>query len=321
MSQPVAATWMSVELKALPLLRKYAVVCGLVLLLIAAAIWAPGFYTRSTLRNTTQQASLIGIVALGQFLVLMIRGIDLSIPAVVGFTAVLVADRGPGSTPGVLLSIAIALSVACLNSYLVIRRNVPPFVATFGMAVVLAGLQLTYTKGGASGSTDSAIVTIGQGAIFGVNYSTWVWLVLALLTSQFLYRTTYGRRMVMAGSNPQMAKLSGVRVGRYVLGAFVASALLALLCALFTAGSTGYVDRFMGLGTDLDSLTIALIAGSRFSGGEGSIVSVIAGSLLLASLLTLIVLLGWNAELQLIAKGVVLISAIALQSLARNRAA
>ncbi len=76
-------------------LGQYGVVIAFVVLLIVAYIWTPSFYTESTLRNTARQAAIIGIVTVGQFLVLMIRGIDLSIPAVIGFTAVLIADSGP----------------------------------------------------------------------------------------------------------------------------------------------------------------------------------------------------------------------------------
>ena len=303
---------------AVPFLRKYGVIIALLLLLIAAAIWTPSFFTGTTLRNTARQASFIGIVTIGQFLVLMVRGIDLSIPAVIGFTAVLVAERGPGTVTGVVVALLLAVAVGSINAFLVVRRKVPAFVATFGMFVAIDGLRLVYTKGSASGSVSPGLVSVGRDSFLGITYSTWTWLVLLVVVSLFLYRTPRGRRMVMVGANPQMAKLSGIRVGRYVHGAFVASSLLAVVAAVFLAGSSGYVDRFMGVGTDLDSITAALIGGARFGGGEGSLLGAAVGALLLASLLTVIVLLGWSPEVQLIAKGVVLIAAIALQSSARR---
>ena len=301
-------------------LGKYAVVVALGVLLVIALIWTPTFFSESTIRNTARQASIIGIVTIGQFLVLMVRGIDLSIPAVIGITAVLIADRGPGTMSGLSIGLAIAVVVGFVNYFLVVRRKVPAFVATFGMFVALDGARLVYTKGSASGSVSDGLISLGRGTLFTLTYSTWIWIILSIVVAIFLYRTPQGRRMVMVGSNPRMAELSGIRVGRYVLGAFVASAVLASLCAVFLAGSSGYVDRFMGVGTDLDSLTAALLGGARFAGGEGSLLGAAAGALLLASLLTIIVLLGWSPQLQFIAKGVVLIAAIALQSSRRKMA-
>ena len=303
---------------AVPFLRKYGVVIALVALLLIAAIWTPTFFSGTTMRNTARQASFIGIVTIGQYLVLMVRGIDLSIPAVIGFTAVLVAERGPGTAWGVAIAIALAFAVGSVNAFLVVRRKVPAFVATFGMFVALDGLRLVYTKGSASGSVPESLVSVGRGSFLGITYSTWTWIVLLIVVSVFLYRTPYGRRMVMVGANPQMSRLSGIRTGRYIFAAFAASSLLAVVTAVFIAGSSGYVDRFIGIGTDLDSITAALIGGARFGGGEGSLLGSAVGAVLLASLLTVIVLLGWSPEVQLIAKGVVLIAAIALQSAARR---
>ena len=303
---------------AVPLLRKYGVVIALVILLLVAAFWTPTFFSGTTLRNSARQASFIGIVTIGQFLVLMVRGIDLSIPAVIGFTAVLVAERGLGTAWGVTIAIALAVAVGSVNAFLVVRRKVPAFVATFGMFVALDGLRLLYTKGSASGSVSEGLLSVGRGSFLGITYSTWTWIVLLVVVSLFLYRTPHGRRMVMVGANPAMASLSGIRTGRYIFAAFAVSSLLAVVTAVVIAGSSGYVDRFIGIGTDLDSITAALIGGARFGGGEGSLLGSAVGAVLLASLLTVIVLLGWSPEVQLIAKGVVLIAAIALQSATRR---
>lgn len=304
--------------KALSLAARYGVVVALLLLLVVAAIWAPNFYIPSTLRNTARQASILGIVTIGQFLVLMVRGIDLSVPAVIAFTAVLIADGGPGLVPGLITSALIVAAVGLLNGFLVVRRGVPAFVATFGMYVTVEGVRLAYTKGSASGSVPDIVVSLGRSTFLGLTYSVWAWIVLTAGVGVFLYFTAAGRRMVMTGANPEMARLSGVRTGRIIVGAFLASATLAAVSAVFLAGSSGYVDRFIGQGSDLDSVTAALLGGARFAGGEGSLIGAAAGCLLLAALLTLIVLLGWSPQLQLIAKGLVLIGALALQSSLRR---
>jgi ribose transport system permease protein len=299
-------------------LTRYGVVIALIVLLIIAAIWTPDFYSATSLRNTTRAASVLGLVALGQFLVLMVRGVDLSVGPLIAFSAVLIADRGPGLPLGLFMVVGLAVLVGLMNSFFVVRRRVPAFVATFGMLIVVEGLRQAYTKGSASGSVPSSITQIGRNTLFGMTYSVYVVVALMILVAVFLYRTRTGRKMVMTGSNPEMAQLSGVPTGLIVTGAFVASALLATLAGFFLAASTGYVDRFIGRGTDLDSITAALLGGARFNGGEGSIVGVVAGCLLLSSIFTVIVLLGWRPELQLIAKGAVLIGALAVQSSLRS---
>lgn len=298
---------------------RYGIVLALLLLLVAAAIWAPNFYRPSVLRNTSRQASILGIVTLGQYLVLMVRGIDLSVPAVIAFTAVLVAESGPGLGRGLLVVVAIVVMVGLLNGYLVVWRRVPAFVATFGMYVTVEGVRLAYTHGSASGSVAPSITTLGRSTLLGLTYSVWVWVLLMAIVAVFLHRTAAGRRMVMTGANPEMAALSGIPTQRIIVSAFVASAALAALSALFLAGSAGYVDRFIGQGSDLDSVTAALLGGARFGGGEGSLVGAAAGCLVIAGLLTFIVLMGWSPQLQLIAKGAVLLGALALQAVLRPR--
>ena len=293
---------------------KYGVFVALGLVLLIALIWTPTFYSEATLRNTAREASIIGIVTIGQFLLLMIRGVDLSIPAVIGFTTVLIAESGPGTALGLVAAFCIALLVGAINYYLVVKRRVPAFVATFGMLVAVEGARLVYTQGSASGTVQSTYIDFGRAVFFGLTLSTWTWIILLLLAILFLYKTRSGRNMIMVGSNPEMSSASGIKTGRYFLGAFVLSAVLAVIAGVFLAGSTGYVDRFMGAGTELDSITAALLGGARFAGGQGSLLGAAAASLLLASLLTVIVLLGWSPALQLVAKGLVLVAAIALQS-------
>ena len=99
------------------------------------------------MRNTSRQAAVLGVVVVGQVLVMFVRCIDLSVSAVIGFTVVLVAEGGPGLAPGIVWAAAIAIAVGLVNGWLVTYRQVPPFVATFGMLVLLGGARFAYTRG------------------------------------------------------------------------------------------------------------------------------------------------------------------------------
>lgn len=300
------------------LLANYGALLMLIVLLVVAAIVKPRFFAEDGLRNTGRMAGILGVVVAGQVLVLLVRCVDLSVAAVIGFTAVLVADGGPGLVPGILVAVAIAVVVGLVNGWLVTRRQVPPFIATFGMLVLLEGARFAYTEGSTSGRVDQSLVDFARHPLGPVSVPVVIWVAVTAGAGFFIAKTVTGRQMVMSGSNEEMGRLSGLPVDRYKMGAFVACSLLAVLSGVLLAGSTGYVDRFVGRNSELDSITAALLGGAQFAGGEGSFVGGAIGSLLLASLFTLIVLLGWPAELQLFAKGCVLVIALATQGILRR---
>jgi ribose transport system permease protein len=301
-----------------PLLQGAGAWPALLILLVVALLVEPAFFGSGNLSDVFRRASILGLITIGQVLVLMTAGIDLSVGAMVGITAVALAEAGAGRVSvsrALATVVVVAVIVGLVNGLLVARRNVPPVVATFGMFVTLEGLRLAYTRGTSSGSVPTAIQTVGQGETLGIPWSTLLWVGLTLALALGLRRTVVGRRFTMAGANARMAALSGISVTRMKIGAYVASALLAVTAGVFFAGYIGYVDRFIGRGMDLDSIAAALLGGTTFTGGRGSFVHAAGGALLIVSLLNLITVSGLNVQLQLVAKGLVLIAAVALQTL------
>ena len=299
------------------LVANYGALVMLTALVVIAAFVAPRFFAEDALSNTGRMAAILGVVVVGQVLLLLVRCVDLSVAAIIGLTAALVAEGGLGLGPGILIAAAIAVSVGLTNGWLVTRRHVPAFIATFGMWVMLEGARFAYTKGGISGRVDASLIDLVRHQLGPLSVPVAIWVVVTAAAALFIARTVTGRRMVIAGSNEEMGRLSGLLVDRYKIGAFVVCSLLAVLSGLLLAGSVGYVDRLLGRNSELDSITAALLGGALFTGGEGSFLGGAIGSLLLASLFTLIVLLAWPAELQLVAKGCVLVTALATQSLLR----
>lgn len=293
-------------------------------LLVVALATAPEFFGLANLQDVLRRASILGIVTMGQVLVLMTGGLDLSVGAVIGLTAVLIAESsrpgGPGLVVGLGAMVLVALAVGITNGLLVTKRRVPPFVATFGMFVVLEGVRLAYTGGTASGNVPQGLREVGAGTLLGLPWPTVALLLLVAVLTIFTQRTIPGRSLVFSGANERMAFLSGIPVARLKTAAYVASALLAVVTGIFFAGFIGYVDRFVGRGTDLDSIAAALIGGTLFSGGEGSFLRAAAGALLIVALFNLIVLNGLPIHWQFAAKGLVLIAAVALQTLGRREA-
>jgi ribose transport system permease protein len=291
---------------------------GLVALLVVAAITTPGFYSGTVIQLVLFQAGLIGITALGQTLVLLVGGIDLSIGAVVGLTTVIVAVQtgGDGSAlPGaLLLAVAAGLVVGLANATLVLARGVPPFVATFALFVLVQGVVIAWTKGAPSGNVPSELFWLGTGDLLGLPTPFWLFAGLSVVLGLLLARGTMGRRLYATGGNRRAADLSGIRTWLVIGACYVASALLAVLAGLVNAGYVGYVDAQLSRTLDLNSIAAAVIGGIGLAGGKGRIEQAVLGVLLLAVLLTWLVQLGAGAGAQMLVSGIVILGAAWLQS-------
>lgn len=307
----------------LELLSGRGVWVAIILLAVVAAVVAPEFFRVGNLQDVLRRSSILGIVTMGQVLVMMTGGLDISVGAVIGLTAVVIAEStaagGPGLAVGFLAAVLVAVAVGTTNGILVTRRRVPPFVATFGMFVLLDGARIAYTSGTVSGNVTKGLTDLGRGALLGIPWPTVTLIVLVVVLGVVVRRTRPGRHLAMAGANERMAVLSGIPVARVKTAAYIACSLLAVLSGSFFAGYVGYVDRFLGRGTDLDSIAAALLGGTLFSGGEGSFLKAAAGAFLISGLLNLVVVSGLDVELQFVVKGVVLIAAVAFQMVKRRQ--
>ncbi|GAB3196177.1 ribose ABC transporter permease [Geodermatophilus arenarius] len=295
-----------------------APLAGLAVVLVLAAITTPGFYSGGVLRLVLFQVGLIGVTAIGQTLVLLVGGIDLSIGAVVGLTTVILAEYTQGDDDRLLGAVLLALGagavVGLVNGLLVVRRQVPAFVATFATFVLVQGVITAWTRGAPSGDIPGGLGGLGTGRWLGVPVPTWVFLAVAVVTGVVLSRTGLGRRLYATGANARATALSGVRTGWIVVGCFVAAALLAVLAGLINAGYIGYVDARLSRSLDLNSVAAAVIGGIALTGGRGRIGQTVAGVVLLAVLLAWLRQLGAGAGAQLVVSGAVILLAVWLQS-------
>lgn len=298
-------------------LANYGVYWALALLLIISAIISPSIYSAQSIFLNLRQASQLGIVAIGQTLVMLVGGLDLSVTGVIVLTSVIIADVSNGQDSMIAIATLIALAIGAIigliNGLLITKRNVPPFVATLGTLVLIRGAQLAYTKGIPSGQVPSGLGLLG--APVGVMpVSFLLWVLLSVLLGFILLRTPYGRRIFAVGSNRITAHLSGVAVDRVLISVYLLCSLLAVLAGVVLSGYVGYVDRYLGRGFDLDSITAAVVGGTSFAGGKGSLLGTAAGVLLVQFLSSLMLQLGLDVQVQLVVKGLVVIAAVALYS-------
>lgn len=297
-------------------LSRYGAYTALLVVGLVAAVVTPRFYTPANLINVLQGASALGIVSLGQTLVILAAGIDLSVGSVMGLSMVVAAAMTAGSDtlvgPAIVVSLALGGVIGLVNGLLVTVRNVPSFVATLGMLVFIDGVRVAYTKGVPSGGIPPFLVTLGAGKLGPLPYSLLIWVALCALLLLVLHKTPFGQRLYATGGNPVAARLSGVLVGRVVTTCFVVSGILASAAGLLLSGFIGYVDRYIGTGFDLNSIAAVVVGGTSFAGGRGGIGGTIAGVLLITALGNIVLLAGLSQPYQLIVNGVIIVAAAAL---------
>jgi len=293
---------------------------GPIVLVVVGAVLAyflvPRFGTRINIGYFLLQAVPLLLTSVGQTLVIITAGIDLSVGAMValsGIVAALLMDpAGPGSVPLALAGcLGAALAVGVTNGLLIVRYNLPPFLATLGMTFFLAGtnLYLMPVPGGkiAESFQDAAAMRWGY-----VPATVVVTLVLLALIAIYMDRSRFGLRLRAVGWNEKAARLASVSPGKVKIAAYIGSALLATLAGIFIASRTGSGDPLVGNTYQLASISAAVLGGVDLFGGRGSIWGAIAGALVLAMIGNVLNLLGVVAYWQWIVQGLVLLVAVAL---------
>ncbi len=297
----------------------YGVYIALAILLLVGAVLTPKLYSVDTIAVVLRQASQLGIVAIGQTMVLLVAGLDLSVGGIFIMTSVVVAEVGNGRNEMVIPAIATALALGGIvglgNGLLVTKRRVPPFVATLGMLVLVKGATQAYTRGVPGGFVPDVLGIVNRSWSF-LSVPLVLWLGLSAIFIFILRGTSYGRKVYAVGSNIEAARLSGLPVDGIRISVYILGSLFAVVSGVVLTGYVGYVDRFIGSGLDLDSIAAAVVGGTAFVGGRGGLLGTIAGVLIIQILSTMVVLLGLDVEVQYIIKGLVILGAVTLYSVA-----
>jgi ribose/xylose/arabinose/galactoside ABC-type transport system permease subunit len=208
--------------------------------------------------------------------------------------------------------------VGLINGVLVVKRRVPAFIVTLGMFVLLGGARLAYTGGSFSGTVPSPVRGLGLAYIGPVPVAVLFLVAIYLVLAYVLYFTPYGRSMYATGTNRDAAWLSGVPTDRLIIASFVLCSVLTVLAGWALTAYVGYVDQNLGAGTELDSIAAALIGGASFIGGQGRLIGVLTGALLVSILVNLVVVLGLDIQWQEIVKALVVLVAVASGALLRR---
>lgn len=293
----------------------------------------PQFYAGLNIINILRNASYLAIVACGQALVIIGGGFDLSVGAVVALASVVAAKTMaaasaafPGNDAliiacGTLAGLGCGLAVGLVNGLCVARLKVSGFVVTLGTMSATAGVGLMITSGiPVYGMPESFVKGFGRAQVFGLPTAIYVALAVILAMVFVQRRTLFGRYVQAIGGNADAAVVSGVSIGRHVVGTYVLSGVLAALMGLLLTAQVGSGQAsFGGDRTMLQSIAAAVIGGVSLRGGVGRIEIVALSALFLTILGNALNLLHIDSRLQPVFLGVIMVAAVALDELSRRR--
>jgi ribose transport system permease protein len=305
------------EARALELVRDTPVlqVVSAVALAIATAATIDGFVTKTSIYSTLVLASFLGIAAVGQTIVILIGGIDLSVPALItgaNLTATLLVGKGWAFGTVVLFVLVAAALIGVVNGFVTHRLAIPPLIVTVATGAVVTGATLGWTRGGqVSGQVPAWLSRFCSpiGTTFGVGIPPIVasWALIAIVLSVVLHRTVTGKRVYATGANARAAVLAGVRTQRVWIGAFTLSAVASAIVGILLAGFTGTGQAGVGDPYLFTSLGAVLVGGTSLVGARGDYARTVLGALILTLITTLLVGHGAGQALQEILFGLLIL--------------
>lgn len=308
--------------------RELGVLLALLILVVLMRFLSPYFLKSDNIFNVLRGMSTIGIMAIGQTMIIITGGIDLSVGSVLAASAMMTARLMYTEVVppwiAVLIGLGFGTLLGAINGVIITRIKVSPFITTLGMLSIARGLTYLLASGlaGTVASNvpmrDEAVNFLGKGYIGPVPFPVIEMFVLVVGFSLFLRYTVLGRQIYGVGSNETAARLSGVPVNLVKLFVYTITGTLAALSGIMTAGLLATSATNAGVGTELDVIAAVVIGGASLSGGEGTIIGSIIGAAIMAVLRNAFVLLRFPIYMQTISIGIVIIAAVAIDQLRRR---
>ncbi len=292
--------------------KKGGVYFSLAILLIIAGVLSPKLLEPTHLLFILRIASILGIMSIGQTLLIISRGIDLSVGANATLVVVLICAISMGRDQYLVqvlaTSLAVGAFVGMINGLLVVKFRISPLVGSLGVMSLVTGITYLYTKGFARGSAPQFVAYLGQGKVFSyIPAAVILWAAIAAVAGYVLKRTAFGRYIFACGANPRAAYMVGINPDRILLYVYIISGLLTAMSGIIWAGYLKSQPTLVGGDYyPLDSLTAVIIGGTTFAGGKGSILGTIIGVIIITLLSSLLNMLGLVHGVKLLIQGLII---------------
>lgn len=301
-------------------LRKASVAIGCVVLFIVFSLLNSTFYQPSNLLDILLQSSINAIVAIGMTMVIMTRGIDLSVGSIVGLSSMVAADMlSHGLLAGVGAGLAVGLLCGLLNGVLIAKLKLPDFIVTLGTLSVFRGLALIYSDGQPIYGLPKDFRAIFGGRFLDLPTPVILALVIAILAFLLIRYTAFGEQVIAVGGNEEAGKLSGVNIERVKIGVYAISGVLSSVAGFVLIARIGAAEPIGGNGFELQSIGSAVIGGTSLFGGIGNPLGSLVGAVTLGGLQNGLTLMNVPSFWQYVASGTVVILAVFADQWTRKR--
>ncbi|MDB5044658.1 MAG: transporter permease [Deinococcus sp.] len=325
MTQPATAP-PAAKRSALPSLSTLGPLIALLLACIFFATQSDRFLTATTLSLVLKQISFVAVIAIGQTLVILTSGIDLSCGVIMALGSVVMTkfavELGMPPLLAILCGLIITTAIGALNGVLITRLRLPPFIATLGMYGIIFAATQIYSNAQTVTNLPPALNFLGQTFnILGTPFTFGAVLMLLFgLAWFFLTQTAPGRHVYAVGNNPEAVRLSGIPTTRLLISVYAVAGLLYGIAALILVGRVGAGDPNAGQTENLESITAVVLGGTSLFGGRGNVLGTFLGALIVGVFRVGLTLSGVNSVYQILITGVLIILAVATDQFSRRKA-
>jgi fructose transport system permease protein len=311
-------------------LHRYPALSPAIVLLVAVVAFGllnDRFWRPENLSLITQQVAVVGALAIGQTLIILTAGIDLSVGAIMVLTSMVMAQtataNGVPALVALLLGLVVGLAAGALNGFLVTRFRLPPFIVTLGTLNIFVALTLLYSKGATvrGGELPALLTWTGSALTIGgvrVTAGVVIMLVMYLVAAYALGKTAWGRHVYAVGDDREAAGLAGIKVGRVLMSVYVAAGATFALAGWILVGRINAASPNAGADANLDSITAVVIGGVSLFGGRGVIWGSLLGALIVGVFRNGLSLAGVDQLYQTLTVGVLVIVAVSVDQWIRK---
>ncbi|WP_432955088.1 ABC transporter permease [Micromonospora haikouensis] len=301
--------------------RNLGLIGVLVVLVVIGIATRPDLYGNSSwvwdnILTILKLASVVGVVTVGMTFVIIGGGIDLSVGAIValsGVWATTLATQSYGAGGMIFTALTVGIGVGLVNGLLVSYGKLVPFIATLAMMVAARGLAAEISDKQTQVSSNSVINGIASTSPLGIPLLVYILAAVVIAGWVLLNRTTFGRRTVAVGGNPEAARLAGINVRRHTVLLYALSGLCCGIAAIMLTAQANSAQAAMANLYELDAIAAAIIGGTLLSGGRGTIVGSLLGVVIFSTITNLFAINGLSTEAQNMVKGGIIVAAVLIQ--------
>jgi ribose transport system permease protein len=285
----------------------------LVILATFLTLQSSEFATKQNLAYTSRSFSFVAIAAIGEGLIIISGGLDLSVGSVMGLAGVVAAwfgTHGYGTGPAIVGGLAVGLAVGLTNGLLIAKLNLNPFIVTLAMLNIVRSLVYVLTKGYPLTGLPDNLTYLGQATLAGIPLPVIIMLILGMIFTWIMRATSFGWRTFAIGGGAESARLAGVRVDAMKVALYTIGGVLAALGGVLLTARLGVGDSTIGVGYELSVIAACIIGGVSLYGGIGGVVGILLGAALIGVLQNGLVILGVTTFWQQFALGMVILFAV-----------